>query len=189
MKIPLQVTFRDMSPSDAVSARIEQEMERLDSLFGGIMACRVLVESPHRHHHKGNLFHVRVDLTVAGGEIVAGRDPAGRHAHEDVYVAIRDTFRAVRRRLEDYARKRRGHVKWHVEPNVAVVARTLSAEGYGFLQTAEGREIYFHENSVLDGGFESLEPGSEVRFVEAAGEKGPQASSVWPLRARRQHAA
>ncbi len=189
MKIPLQVTFRDMTPSDAVSARIEQEMERLDSLFGGIMGCRVLVESPHHHHHKGNLFHVRVDLTVVGGEIVAGRDPAGRHAHEDVYVAIRDTFRAVRRRLEDYARKRRGQVKWHVEPSIAFVARLLPAEGYGFLHTTEGREIYFHENSVLDGGFAALEVGGEVRFVEEAGEQGPQASSVWPQRVPKKRAA
>lgn len=189
MKLPLQVTFRDMKPSGAITERVDAEVADLDSLFDGLMGCRVLVEAPHHHHHKGNLFHVRVDLTVRGGEIVAGRDPEGRHAHEDVHVAIRDTFRAVRRRLEDYARRRRGQVKWHVEPAQAQVARLMAEEGYGFLETDDGREIYFHRNSILDGGFEALEIGTSVRYVEEAGEKGPQASTVWPLRARRRHAA
>jgi ribosome-associated translation inhibitor RaiA len=77
------------------------------------MSCRVVIELHHRHHHQGNLYHVRVDLKVPDAEIVASREPAEHHAHEDVYVAIRDAFNAVRRRLEDYIRRRRGVVKAH----------------------------------------------------------------------------
>jgi cold shock CspA family protein len=53
--------------------------------------------------------------------------------------------------------------------------------GYGFLETPDGRELYFHEHSVLDGGFPELEVGSEVRFIEEPGEKGPQATTVTPV--------
>jgi cold shock CspA family protein len=51
-------------------------------------------------------------------------------------------------------------------------------EGYGFLMTPDGRELYFHRHSVLHDDFERLAVGTEVRFEEEEGEKGPQASTV-----------
>jgi cold shock CspA family protein len=50
--------------------------------------------------------------------------------------------------------------------------------GYGFLTTSDGREVYFHQNSVLGNKFKDLKIGTEVRFVEEPGDKGPQASTV-----------
>ena len=50
------------------------------------------------------------------GELAVSRNPAANRAHEDVYVAIRDAFDAMRRRLEDYAAQRRGQVKTHEPP-------------------------------------------------------------------------
>jgi cold shock CspA family protein len=58
------------------------------------------------------------------------------------------------------------------------VVRILADEGYGFLESADGREVYFHQNSVLEGAFRKLRLGMEVRFAEEPGEKGPQASTV-----------
>jgi cold shock CspA family protein len=58
------------------------------------------------------------------------------------------------------------------------VTKLSSHEGYGFLTTPEGEEIYFHRNSVLNDAFERLAIGTRVRFVEEAGEQGPQASTV-----------
>jgi ribosomal subunit interface protein len=111
MPIPLQVTFRDMPPSDAVETRIREKTEKLARHYDRIMACRVVVESPQRHKHQGKLHSVRIDLTVPGAELVAN------HAQdEDVYVAIRDAFDAMTRQLEDYARRQRGDVKSHA-PN------------------------------------------------------------------------
>jgi cold shock CspA family protein len=54
----------------------------------------------------------------------------------------------------------------------------LAGQGYGFIETADGREVYFHRNSVRDDAFEHLTVASEVRFVEEMGEKGPQAKRV-----------
>ncbi len=60
----------------------------------------------------------------------------------------------------------------------ARVARLFPEEGYGFLETPDRREIYFHRDSVLHEGFERLQIGTEVSFIEAEGKKGPQASTV-----------
>jgi len=115
MKLPLQVTFRNMQASPAVEAEVRERAEKLGRFYAGIMSCRVAVEPIQRHHHKGNLYHVRVDVTVPETELVVSREPLEHQAHEDVYVAVRDAFDAMRRQLEDYARRRRGDVKTHAE--------------------------------------------------------------------------
>lgn len=114
MKLPLQVTFRGLAPSPAIRRRVQAEAEHLERLFPRIVSCRVVVKAPHRHHRHGFQFGVSVDLKVPRGEIVATRDPPLRHSHRDVYVAIRDAFLAVSRRLQDSARRKRGDVKQHV---------------------------------------------------------------------------
>lgn len=178
MSLPLQIAFRNMPPSEAVERRIRKHIESLGRFSDRIMGCRVVVEARHHRHHQGNLFHVRIAMTLAGGEIVVSRDPARHHAHEDVYVAFRDAFEAVRRRLEDFERRHRRQVKTHDIPPRGRIAFLDHANGYGFIETPDGREIYFHRNSVLDAGFDRLEAGDFVRFHEEAGEKGPQASTV-----------
>ncbi len=177
METPLQVTFRGMDPSEAVRTNIEEKVEKLERVFDRITSCRVVVELPHRHKSKGKLFEINIELVVPGDVIVVNRTPSEAHAREDIYVALRDAFNTTRRQLEDYARKRRKEVKTHREPPRAKVVRLFEEQDYGFLQTPDGREIYFHRNSVIDG-FDRLEVGSEVRFVEGRGEEGPQASTV-----------
>ncbi len=183
MQVPLQITFRHMESSEALAARIRERAEELDRIFDRIVSCRVAVELQNARHQKGNLFHVRVDLTVPGREIVVGRDPAAQRAHEDAHVAVRDSFDAARRLLEDYVRERRGDVKLHAVPDHGRVARLIAEQDYGFITTPDGSEIYFHRNSVANGGFDKLEVGDEVRFVVQEGEspRGPQASTVVPL--------
>lgn len=178
MPLPLQITFRNMSSSEAVERAVGKHMEGLGKFSDRIMGCRVVVEARHRKHHQGNLFHIRIDMTVPGDEIVVSREPALHQAHEDVYVAFRDAFDAVRRRLEDYERRLRRQVKAHDVPPRGRIAFLDYANEYGFIETPDGREIYFHRNSVLDADFDRLDVGDLVRFHEEAGEKGPQASTV-----------
>jgi len=176
MKLPLQVVFRNMEPSAAIEAAVRERAGKLDQFYEHIMSCRVVIELHHRHHHQGNIYHVRVDVKVPEAEIVASREPAEHHAHEDVYVAIRDAFNAVRRRLEDYIRRRRGVVKAHEAPPHGRVVELYP--DYGRIETLDGRLVYFHKNSVAGGDFDHLDVGTEVRFVEEPGELGPQASTV-----------
>lgn len=188
MQVPLQVTFRDMEPSAAVEARVREEAAELEQFHDRITRCRVVVEMPHRHQHQGRLFAVRLDLSVPGRELVIGREPAEGHAHEDVYVAIRDAFAAATRQLQDLARRQRGQTKEHEPLAEGRVARILHELGYGFIETVDRREVYFHRNSVLEGDFDRLEIGTAVRFAEELGEKGPQATTVH-IHGKRRHAA
>lgn len=181
MQLPLQITFRNMDASPAVEDVIREKADKLERYYEHIMSCRVVVEASHRHHHKGNIYHVRVDLTVPTDELVVSREPHRDHSHEDLYVAIRDAFNAARRQLEEFVRKQRGDVKVHVGPPEGEVVVLSPGEDYGRIRTEEGREIYFHRNSVLGNGFDRLAVGARVRFTEESGEQGPQASTVVPL--------
>ena len=131
MEIPLQISFRNMDTSPAVEERIREEVGKLGEFCNRIMGCRVMSEMPHRHRGSGKRFHIRVYLTVPDGEIVASNEPSlhssmqssdveerGKQQetaamHKDIYVAIRDAFKAARRQLQDYVRQQRGQVKHH----------------------------------------------------------------------------
>lgn len=178
MLIPLQITYRGMEQSEALSAIIHTKVRKLERFFKHISGCRVLVEQPHHHRRSGEHFHVRIDLTVPGDELVVEREPALRSRHEDAYVAVTDAFSAARRELQDYARRRGGFTKRHEPTPNGRVRKLFSAEGFGFIETDEGREIYFDRRSVLHGAFARLAIGSKVRFAEEPGERGPQASTV-----------
>lgn len=177
MKLPLQVVFRNMESSASVEAKVRERADQLERIYDHIMSCRVVVEAHHKHHHTGNLYHARIDLKVPDAEIVASRDPGEHHAHEDVYVAVRDAFDAVRRQLEDYARRQRGDVKSHDVPPHGRIAELHLDNGK--IEAVDGRLVYFHRNSVIDADFDKLAVGAEVRFVEEVGELGPQASTVY----------
>ncbi len=178
MKNPVQISFRGLPASPAVEAVVREKAQKLERFCDDIMSCRIMIDSPHRHHRKGKHYHVRIDLTVPGREIVVNRDPPEDPTHEDLYVAIRDAFDSARRRLQDYVRIRQGHVKAHRVPRPATVLRVYPSQGYGFLQAADGREVYFHRNSLVDLDFERLHPGTEVQYVEETGDEGPQAATV-----------
>jgi len=108
MQIPMQITIRDIEHSEALETHIREKAKKLDEFFNHIMSCRVVVEMPHKHHHQGKQYNVRIDIGVPGNEIVVNRDHS-----EDVYIALRDAFDAAKRQLEDYARKVRGDIKTH----------------------------------------------------------------------------
>ncbi|MBE3109054.1 MAG: ribosome-associated translation inhibitor RaiA [Acidobacteria bacterium] len=113
MQAPLNISFRNMDPSEAIETRVREKAEKLERLYDRIISCEVVVEAPHRNHQKGKLYDVRINLSVPGDDINVGRTGPQNHAHEDVYVAIRDAFAAANRQLEDHVRKMRGDVKTH----------------------------------------------------------------------------
>lgn len=106
MQIPVQITVRDMAHSEALDEHIRAKAAKLELHFSLMTSCRVVVDAPHKHSHQGRQYVVRLDITVPGHEIVVN------HEHdEDVYIALRDAFDAAKRRLEDYARIRRGETR------------------------------------------------------------------------------
>ena len=173
MKFLLQITDKNQVLNKYLKENIREKAENLSKFYDRIMRCRVVVEAPHRHKREGILYNVRIDIKVPGSELVVKREP-----DENLEVAIRNAFDAARRELEDFAREQRFDVKHHENSSHAQVSALFPEKGYGFLTTPDGREIYFHEHSVLKQKFKSLKVGMDVRFVEEEGEKGPQASTV-----------
>lgn len=102
MEIPTEITFHGVPQSDSVEASIQRWVARLESLNGRIRSCHVFVEQPHRRQRTGSDFEVNVHLEVPGLEL------ASRNHHEDIYVAIADAFRAVRRQLLEGTEMRTG---------------------------------------------------------------------------------
>jgi cold shock CspA family protein/ribosome-associated translation inhibitor RaiA len=180
MPFPLQVTFKDMDPSPALEARIREKADWLERFKQGILRCHVTVTAPHRHHRQGRLYSVHVEIVAPDGDMVATRGRPQDHAHEDAFVAVRDAFDAVRRQLEDHAREAGGQVKRHAPQQVGHVVRFIAGEDYGFIQTTEGEEVYFHRNSVAGDNFDKLKVGDGVHLTIDDGDNGPQASSVYP---------
>ena len=183
MQTPLQITFRNIDASPAVEAKVRKRVEELEQFYDRIISCRVMIEAPNRRHREGSLYHIRVDLKVPGREIVVKRDPPEHHAHEDIYVAVRDCFDAVRRQLEDHARRLRGDIKTYEAPGHGRIANLIAEKDYGFIDASDGTEVYFHRNAVAHESFDNLAVGDEVRFTmhPNEGEKGPQASAVVPI--------
>lgn len=179
---PTEIGFRNMAHSDFVETNVREKIEGLERFYGRIHYMRVLVEAVHRRGHKGHLYQVHIIIGVPGQDIVVSRTGPLDHAHEDVYVAVRDSFDAAVRMLEDHVRQARGHVKAHEAPLFGKVLRLFPYEGYGFIETPDGSEIYFHENSVVEGSLDELEPGTAVRYVlsQDDGVEGLQASAVRP---------
>lgn len=116
MKKSLQITFRHMPVSEALSATLHEKMERLEHVCADIIGSEILIETPHHHHQQGRRFHVRLEIQVPGERIVITRTPEQNPEYEDVHVVVRDVFDAARRRLETYQEKKRGFVKNHSLP-------------------------------------------------------------------------
>ncbi|GAB4169483.1 MAG: ribosome-associated translation inhibitor RaiA [Rhodocyclaceae bacterium] len=173
MSVPLQITVREFPHSEALDAAIREKVEKLAEFYPHIMGCRVVVEIPHKHKHQGRFFNVRLDITVPGSELVINRD-----LHEDPNVALRDAFGAARRRLEDFGRVQRGDVKAHAPAERGRIVRLDAEAGFGFIETAGERELYFSRDNVIQPDFAELTVGTEVQFIEEAGAEGFQAKRV-----------
>lgn len=193
MTLTPQITFRNMDADPRTELLIQREIGKLERYFPRLMSCRVTFEAPVR---KSVHYKLRIDLGMPGKDLVVKRTPSlhdtlvaetvakktksaeVQRVRRMLAAAVRDAFADMRRRLQDQSRKLRGAVKAHAPAPLARVTRVFPEDGYGFLETPDGREIYFHGNAVLDGHFDDLRVGAVVEFVETSGDKGPKASTV-----------
>jgi ribosome-associated translation inhibitor RaiA len=118
MEFSLQIVVRHLAHSDALEARVRKDVAKLLSSHPRMVSCRVTVEELGKHRHQGRQFQVRIDARTPGKEIVSRRDH-----HEDVYVALREAFDAMRRQLKDAAGLARGEVKTRPAPRRAEATR------------------------------------------------------------------
>jgi cold shock CspA family protein/ribosome-associated translation inhibitor RaiA len=203
MLLPVQVTFRNIDNPAGLEEIVQKEAANLDRFYDRISSCRVVVERPQRAP-SSTIYHVRIDLTLPNGELVVKHTPtlhgstqdlkegkSKREAksvleHKNPQRAIREAFQEMRRRLQDYSRRQVGFVKNLEKLAEGTVKEVFPDEGYGFLETTDGRQIYFNQASVLDRHFDRLRVGTRVRCAEEMGNKGPQASTVKVIHPRKQ---
>jgi ribosomal subunit interface protein len=171
MQPPLEIAVRDIENTTAIENRIRKKVEKLARFNDRIIHCRVVVEEVQKHKHQGKLFKVSIEVDVPRKTIVANK-----HVNEDLYVAIRDAFAAITRQLEEFTRIKRGKTKNHPVPFTGEIVRIFS--DYGFIETPDGREFYFHESFVNQPSFNELTVGTKVQFLEKTGGDGLQAHQV-----------
>lgn len=187
MQVPLRIVVKNVPRPDEARALVREAAAVLERFHGRITSCRVAITNPENRHAKGGLYDVHVVLGLpARGDIVISRRAGDQPEREHLRVSLRKAFALARRRIQDAAREMRGDVKSAAAPqSTGRVAKLFARSGYGIIEDDAGREVYFHRNSVLNGGFAGLKPGARIRFVEIEGDKGPQASTVVPVATRR----
>ncbi|MFP4373931.1 MAG: cold shock domain-containing protein [Spirochaetaceae bacterium] len=180
MNVPLEISFRKIRKTQNLEELIRREAESLEDVNDHVSSCRVSVEQPQKHLKSGSPYRVRIDMTVPPKhELVARREPGHGEMHEELQTVILDTFDDARRQLRELNARQAGEEKRHpAQETTAIVHRLVPDEDFGFLKTLEGRDVYFHRNSVVNNGFDRLAVGTGVRHTEEIGEKGLQATTV-----------
>jgi ribosomal subunit interface protein len=173
MQTPLQLSGPDFHLTEAIKAEIQQRAAKFDRFCADIIGCRVGIEAPVHHHRKGGPFNVRIALVVPGKELAASHRNG-----ESLSIAVREAFEAMERQLIQYSRERFQAPKHYPKMIRGQVTRLVREQGFGFIGTAEGREVYFNRASVMEPGFDKLAVGTEVSFSEVEGEQVPQTSKV-----------
>jgi ribosome-associated translation inhibitor RaiA/cold shock CspA family protein len=169
--LPVQITIRDLPFSPALETRIRKLTEKFKRFK--ICSCRVVVELAQKHKHQGKLYNVRIDVNVPGKELAATRK-----VDQDVYVALRESFNAMTRQLEEHSRIRHGRVKTHNDVMHGHVARVMPQEGYGFIEGVDGNEYYFSVTNVSYPNFQQLAIGDAVEYVAETLSEGRHAHHI-----------
>ncbi len=170
---PVKIVIRDMPNSPALENHLRKKAEKLIHYFDHINTCQIVIDVPQKHKRQGKLFNVRIDLTVPGKELVVNHK-----LDEDVYVAIRDAFSALLRKLECYVEKRRGYVKKHESANFGYISKLFPKEGYGFIQSIDGNEYYLSLTNTTSLPFADFEIGDMVHFFGIVADDGFNAHHI-----------
>jgi len=115
MDIPLELSFNNMEPSDALKAAVNGHIARLEQYYGRILSCRVSIDLPHKSQKaSGNQPDVRIVVRVPGKEIVISRGmnhKGHKKADNDAYAVLDEAFATVQQRLKEWRRVIQGDVK------------------------------------------------------------------------------
>ena len=175
--LPLQLTIRDLPASAALESLIRKRASKLQQFYNRISSCRIVLEHQKNHQHQGKLYNIRIDVTVPGKELVTTRK-----LNKDIHIAIRESFKAIERQLEEHSRKRHGRVKTHNDILHGFVARVFPLEGYGFIEGTDGHEYYFSVTNINNLALEQLLIGDPVEFISETVSDGRQAHHVLRVR-------
>lgn len=155
--------------------KIEEELARLQKHYHDpILHARV--EIIGTAHHRLGAFEVHLVVSIPGDTITIMRQG------EMVMPLVVEAFDVLDRRLAEHSEVVQQQIKTHGEvAQHGRVVRLFLDEDYGFIESDEGLEVYFHAHAVKKGKFSHLKPGTVVKFTQESGDQGPQAIWVQPL--------
>ena len=180
MNIEPVIAFHQVPHSDALEQVILQHIEHLDSMSKHLVACRVTIEAPHKSSSGSPLhYRTRLELSVPGQKLIALSEPRP-DAHMDAYEVVSEAFKKAERQLRDHDERLREGRKPNegrssdLEPGFIVALYDEITHRYGFVEDADGRRLYFHEDALVDATFEELEELMAVKFYEKTGAASPE---------------
>lgn len=185
MQVPPEMAFRGVQPTDDLKALILEGIEKLEAVHPRLITCRTMVDDVTPERRSGNNYRVRLEISIPHKTVIVDQSHPDGAEHHDVAQTIREAFSVARERLKKVKAVQRGDVKTHDLPPHGRIVRLLSEDGgvrYGFLESRDGRQIYFSEDALVDLDYDELEVGDEVRYTSAEGGDGPRASTVARLR-------
>ena len=181
METDPQIVFEHMESSDALRERVLQELTDLEKFYGRITSARVSMSPPPREHRKSHLYRTNIHLVLPGGrEVTVSHVPNEARAEVDMYTSVQDAFDVARRQLQDEVRRMEGDVKTHAggPEQTGQVEKIFPEDGYGFIVTPSGHQVFFSQRKVKHNGFKEMHIGTRVYFEEELGDEGPVATTV-----------
>lgn len=179
METPVEIDYQGMVATGDLRDAITRRLQQFEERFGRITAGRVALKTPSGHHHTGGLFEINIHLALPdGSEVNVGHTRQDDRRYADLHFALNHNLQASAPPAAGQGAKAGGTVKSHWGQSVGIVRQLDPLGEFGFIETSEGREIYFHRNSVLNGDFSRLTVNARVSYAEEEGDKGPQASTV-----------
>jgi cold shock CspA family protein/ribosome-associated translation inhibitor RaiA len=172
--LPLDVHIegRNLEIQPEWREKIEKELARLQKHYLNPI-LHVRVEIIGTAHHRHGALEIRLVAAVPGDTLTVSRQG------DYVLSLIVEALDVLDRRLEEHSHIRQQKVKVHEEfAQQGKILRVFPEKDFGFLETPDGLEVYFHAQAVKKGKFASLTPGQRVKFALEEGEKGPQAAWV-----------
>lgn len=181
--MPLEISFHGLESSESIEQIIQNDAAKLERVCDRLISCRVGVKLDQKSSNTSNPFKITIEMRVPPGHNLVVTNKSGvKEAADDLPAAIKNTFKSAHRRLKQLVEKQQGAKKSHPQQEITgIITKIFSAEGYGFLRTIDGEEVYFHRNSIVNDEFDRLEPGTGVSYTTQVGEEGLQASSVQVL--------
>jgi len=150
MQTPVEIDFQGMTGNPEIQDAVAKHLAELEQRYGRVTACRVVLKGHGSHHQTGGLYEVNVRLALPNGrEVNVERTPQADERHSDLTFALNDAFKRARRRLQDHVRRLQGQVKQHEGQAIGTVVRLDPLGEFGFIESSDGREVYFIATACL----------------------------------------
>lgn len=129
MKVPLEITYRDVDKTDAIESLVHEKVAKLEEVCNYISSCHIAIEKIHDRPRSGSPYRVRIDMTVPPGhELVAERNPGESAQYDPLDAVIRDAFNAARRQLQELNQRQRKRVKTHEDQETTAIVTKVHSD-------------------------------------------------------------